>query len=391
MRKTPEKFGDALDVSGLNQLVRSSRVLGCSSVSSEEGYRHTVKLPVKSQESEPPLVGMYDPGTHEITTGPCYPEQAETINQVLSFFPELLNEFEILPFCQESKQGNLRYIFIRQSSSTGGLQFIFVVYDDSQKVKIRKLCEHLKLEGFPVVSVFLDLQTTAGNEIFAYDFVKVMGKEFLSDSMGGIQFKIKPGSFFQANPKGAAKIYRRIQALVGPGGGKGAMDLYCGAGPIALHLAQVGYKVLGVEEVEEAVVSAKENKQVNSFQQPAWFLCRDVKDFLRGGLDSDTREFFSRESSEAGIISSSEAWQEISWITLNPSRKGLGEEVCASIAEHVPAHVRFVYMSCDASSLARDLKQLGAEGIEVKQLEAFDLFPGTDHLEWVAVLERKVV
>jgi len=382
----------------LGDLVLPSRILGCSSVSPKEGYRHTVKLPVMpGQEAALPLVGMYDPGTHEISTGPCYSEQAESINRVLSFFPELLVEFEIEPFCQKARTGCLRYIFIRQSSSSGGLQMVFVVYHDEQKDRIRKLCEHLKLDGFPVTSAFIDIQTTDGNEIFAYNFVKIFGKAVLPDAMGGIQFRIKPGSFFQANPKGAAKIYRRIQNLVGPGGGKGALDLYCGVGPIALHLAEVGYQVLGVEEVPEAVESAMQNSQLNTFRYKTGFVCQGVEEFLRAGLDPESRDFFAHDPLNNRPATTQETWEKISWVTLNPSRKGLSEGVCRSILENAPDHVRFVYMSCDAESLARDLKVFasGCEGgkrsIGVKQLEAFDLFPRTKHLEWLAVLERKGV
>ena len=385
MRRTPEKFGEAMASSGLNDLVRSTRVLGCTSVSGEEGYRYTVKLPVKPQQGEPPLIGMYDPGTHEISTGPCYPEQSDNINKLLSFFPELLLEFGIEAFCEKTQAGWLRYVFVRQSSASGGFQLIFVVYDDSKKKKLESLCDHLKLDGFPILSVFMDLQQTKGNEIFAYDFVKVMGKEYLADAMGSIQFRIKPGSFFQSNPKGAAKIYRRIQSLVGQGKGNGAIDLYCGVGPISLHLAEVGYRVLGVEEVAEAVDSAQQNSRLNSYGNQLGLVCSDVGEFFRHGFHTQGLDFFSSGDREIA----QDVWKKVSWITLNPSRKGLGEDVCTSILEDVPPHVRFVYMSCDASSLVKDLKILKDGGVEVKQLEAFDLFPGTDHLEWLAVLEKK--
>ena len=245
-----------------------------------------------------------------------------------------------------------------------------MVFHTEQKSNIEKLCKHLKSEGFPIVSVFLDKQQTPGNEIFAYDFQKLMGKEVLADSIGDIRFHIKPGSFFQANPKGAAKIYRRIQALAGEGQGGFALDLYCGTGPIAFHMAELGYSVIGVEEIEQAVASAQVNKELNIFPEEVGFVCEDVASFLQ------------HEMKQACV------GKDLKWVTVNPSRKGLGAEVCKLLLECLPESTQLLYMSCEMESLSADLKVLKDGGMAVKQIEAFDLFPGTKHLEWLTVLSR---
>ena len=142
------------------------------------------------------------------------------------------------------------------------------------------------------------------------------------------------------------------------------MDLYCGIGTITLCLAQQAKRVIGAEIVPQAIEDARENALRNGLSNVEFF-CGDAADIAARLAQEGIRPHV---------------------ITVDPPRKGLAEEVAASIAQMAPE--RLVYVSCDPATLARDVKRFSQLGYRLQKAVAVDLFPRTPHVETVALLTK---
>jgi 23S rRNA (uracil1939-C5)-methyltransferase len=182
--------------------------------------------------------------------------------------------------------------------------------------------------------------------------------------MGPFRLGIPGYAFSQVNPAVARKIYETTLEWARLTGQEIVFDLYCGIGPISLYLASQAKLVIGIDENEGAINVAKQNARRNGYHNCRFF-AGDVVDKLR----------------EAALSLS-----QVDIIVVNPPRKGLSPEASAAlIATRV---ARLVYISCDPTTLARDLERLSLEGYVARKVQPFDMFPQTDQVETVALLER---
>ena len=142
-------------------------------------------------------------------------------------------------------------------------------------------------------------------------------------------------------------------------------DLYCGIGTISIFMSQFAKKVYGVEIVDEAVVSARENAKLNGI---------DNIEFLSGDVEMILDDLIYKRNVLPDVI------------MVDPPRKGLDDKSIENILKVRPRKV--VYISCNPATLVRDLRRF-EEGYEVKVLKPVDMFPFTSHVEVCALLEIK--
>ena len=188
------------------------------------------------------------------------------------------------------------------------------------------------------------------------------GQDFFYEELLGMKFKISPFSFFQTNSLGAEVLYETARSYVGDTKDKVIFDLYSGTGTIAQMLAPVAKKVVGVEIVEEAVKAAKENAKLNGLNN-CEFWAGDVLKVI------------------------DEIEEKPDMIVLDPPRDGIHPKALKKIIDF--GVEKMVYISCKPTSLARDLVELQNSGYEVERVCCVDMFPGTVHVETVALLTRK--
>ncbi len=362
-----------------SQLLEKAVVLAPSPSPKPFAYRAHAKLAVRStaQVIEPQrqalasqrfAVGLFKRGTHELVDLAYCPLHRSTINQVVKDLRPLLESSMLDPYNEELHMGDLRYITIRASHLTDELMITFVVTRDCL-VELKKIVQELKKAGHKVTSAHMNLNPDLTNAIFGSSSKRVAGAERLRESLCGFDFEIGATSFFQVNPWMADMIYRRLESLFGQGRGRAAWDLYSGTGTISMLMARAGYQVLGIEENPQAGRDAQYNVTRNEAAKTPFFLTGRVEDQLHALPN----------------------WaQNPSLVLVNPSRRGLDETVAASLAFELARldDALFIYLSCEAKTLVRDLAWLKSSGIEVRQLEAYDMFPHTDKLEWIAVAQR---
>lgn len=368
------KFNQSLKVLQDRQILTRTRVLPPVACEQIFSYRSTLKLAVRKSEDASLKIGLFHPGTHNVVEIAECPLHLPVLRRMLGRITPLLQaaakEGKIKAWDETEVEGELRYLVARASHSTDEIQITFVVTHTDNKNFYRELIRDLKNNNFKVVSAFLNVNTSRGNDIFGESYVQLSGQEQLRISLNGTMFSVSPGSFLQVNPWQAEKIYSRIGQLIGVSERRElAWDLYCGMGPIALMLAKNNFRVWGVEENPHAISDAKQNMAREEFaEEQIQFQCSSIEE----------------------AIDDIPSWSlSPSFIVVNPSRRGLSEKVREKLANQLSGNNRLqylIYVSCEMQTLARDLETLLATGARLNQIEAFDMFPHTEKLEWLAVI-----
>ena len=189
------------------------------------------------------------------------------------------------------------------------------------------------------------------------------GEPDLTETVNGLTFAISPQSFFQTNTAAAEQLYRRTVEIAGISPGDRVFDAYCGGGGIGLHCARQGARVVGVEQVREAVWDARANAR-------------------RNGIDGAT--FIAAPMAEGLELARHAAGAPFNHVLIDPPRGGMDKRSLRGLID-LRAPV-FTYVSCNPSTLARDLAIISEAGYRLEQLQPVDMFPHTFHIETIARL-----
>ena len=276
---------------------------------------------------------------------------------------------EGIPFYDlRSHSGVLRSMMLR-TSTTGEVMLLLQarVESESDKRQLEKTLQYVA-DSFPEVTSLLYVINNKCNDTFGdLEVVTYKGTDVIYEEMEGLRFKVGPKSFYQTNSKQAYNLYKVARDFAALTGNEVVYDLYTGTGTIANFVARNAKKVIGVEYVEDAIVDARINAQLNGFDNLTFF-AGDMKDIL-------TRDFISEHGMPDVIIT-------------DPPRAGMHNDVIDTILFAAPK--RIVYVSCNPATQARDLQLLDAD-YKVVAVQPVDMFPHTHHVENVVLLERREV
>jgi len=342
--------------------LRSLKVPPLISSPRQFGYRTRVKLAVRRVGGKP-LIGLYLPETHKVTDASACPVHPRPVNRIIEFLKEAIERLEIPLYDEERDTGLLRYLDIRYSIWSRKA-LLTLVTRHMHFPQVRELIRELE-RRFPFISgVVQNIHDKPGNVIWGERFYPLLGRDSLIEKFGPLHLNIPVGAFAQANPPVAMKIYELVVRWAQLKGEEIALDLYCGIGPIALYLAGRARLVIGIDDNPSAINVAKENARRNGYH--------------------NTR-FFSGDSAEK-LQETVTSLAHIDLIVMNPPRKGLSANAfTAVLAARTP---RLIYVSCDPTTLARDLDRFVQEGYLTQHVQAFDMFPQTDKVETIALLTR---
>lgn len=263
----------------------------------------------------------------------------------------------------KAHSGFLRNIIVRNTKA-GDWMLILVVGHDDDKA-LQALLSAIHREFPSLKSLYYVINQKHNDTIFDLDHHLWYGEPNILETLGTVQYKIGPKSFFQTNPLQAETLFNIAMKYAECKRDDVVYDLYTGLGSIALYVSATAQKVIGIEEVPEAIEDAKENAKLNGIENACFFAC-DVKDLL-----SDA--FFAHHGKPNIIIT-------------DPPRAGMHESVVETLLK-VEAH-RIVYISCNPSTQARDLALL-SQKYHVDEITPVDMFPHTHHIESVAKLTIK--
>ena len=289
-------------------------------------------------------------------------ENKTVLNTVLDF----MEKYSVDAYNEEDGSGIVRHVLIRKGFATGELMVCTVINANnlphSDKL-VESLCSAL---GNDLKSVSTNINKKNTNVILGEKTVTLYGNGYIEDYIGDVKFRISPQSFYQVNPVQTKKLYSKALEYAALTGEETVWDMYCGIGTISLFLAKSAKFVYGVEIVDAAIQNAIENAKINNIE--------NVKFFVGKAEEIITGEY------ENGNI------RDIDVIVVDPPRKGLDKLAIDTMLKLLPK--RIVYVSCDSSTLARDLKLLCEKEYELKKLTVVDQFSRSYHTETVALLSK---
>ena len=274
---------------------------------------------------------------------------------------------EGIPFFDlRTQTGVLRNIMIR-TSTTGEVMLLLQakVTDDAAMAQVQKVLGYIA-EAFLEVTSLLYVVNNKCNDTFGdLEVHTFKGTDVIFEEMEGLRFKVGPKSFYQTNSAQAYNLYKVAREFAALTGDEVVYDLYTGTGTIANFVAAKAKKVVGIEYVEDAIIDARVNAELNGFDNLTFF-AGDMKDIL-------TKEFIDIHGRPDVIIT-------------DPPRAGMHNDVIDTILFAAPR--RIVYVSCNPATQARDLALLDA-AYKVTAVQPVDMFPHTHHVENVVLLEKR--
>lgn len=325
------------------------------------GYRTNAKLAL-SKERGKVHIGLYRRGTHKVVDIEDCPLHHPLINRIVRTVKDEIQRQKIFIYDPQTRRGLLRYLLVKVSPKNEKAMVTFVTAERNYR-EITHLAKWLARKVPEVISVHQNINGSTGNVVMGRETIRMLGVPDLIDQVGDIRLRISPTSFFQVNHEQAARIYALVRNWAALENHETALDLYCGIGGIALHLAKDAGSVTGIEVVEEAVLNACENARMNRLGN-CHFLAGDSAELIHD---------LAPDSVKVAVI--------------NPPRSGCQAEVLEALAELAPA--RIIYVSCNPATLARDLDLLHEKGYRVTELQPVDMFPQTAHLETVVHLQHR--
>lgn len=341
-------------------------------------YRNKAQYPVGIDKEGKIVIGFYAGRTHcIIDSTDC--KIGSPINQtILENIRKYITEQKISIYDEESHQGILRHILIRNGYHTGEIMVCLVINGTTLPCSEKLVQDLIGISG--MTSIMLNINRDKTNVILGKECKTLWGQAYITDSICDITYEISPLSFFQINPVQTEKLYKKVLEFAQLTGKETVWDLYCGIGTISLLMATNAKKVYGVEVVSEAIEDARNNAKRNNFNNVEFFV---------GKAEVIVPQFYEEVSKKAmDDNKNKEAIQSLNpdVVVVDPPRKGCEDILLDVIVKMSPQ--RIVYVSCDCATLARDLKYLVSKGYEVKKVQPVDQFCHTVHIETVILLSK---
>jgi 23S rRNA (uracil1939-C5)-methyltransferase len=319
-------------------------------------YRNKMALVVDAS-TDPPALGFYQQRSHEVVAIDGCPVVAPVLDAMLRRLDALRRTESVRVALREA-----RHLVARASSVTNEGVLTITTARRSEAVVRAAHDLHRDIPGLAGVTNSFDLSNE--NAILGRRHRVLAGRGEIEEGIGGVRYRVSPGSFFQVNVEMVGRIFEALEPWLDRS--YRIVDLYCGVGTFSLFFAKRGCRVHGVEENAGAVAEAVANARLNELQESTRFATGRVERLIESPA-------FRRALRKSDVV------------FLDPPRKGCDEMTLAHIAD---ARVRHIwYLSCDPATLARDSKFLVAKGYRLDSLQPFDMFPQTGHVETLARLE----
>ncbi len=296
----------------------------------------------------------------------CRLESPEAM-QIVGIVRRLAKKSGLPPYSIRDHQGCWRFLVIREGKKTGERLVHLITADHPGVSEAVSALAHELRSLFPHITTFVHSVNRSRAQVAVGEESRVFwGPGAIEERLGNLRFRISAHSFFQTNPLAAERLYETVKDFAGLTGTETVWDLYCGTGSIALYLAEGAKRVAGFEVVEAAVEDAYRNAALNEISNCV-FRVGDLKDVIR----------------DPAIRRSGIGHPDV--VVTDPPRAGMHPKVIRALLELLPR--RIVAVSCNPSTLARDLAML-ASHYRVRKVQPFDMFPHTPHIECVVQLDR---
>ena len=326
-------------------------------------YRNKAQFPIQKVDGSP-VIGFYKKKSHDIIpTDQCI-IQHDVNDKIIKIIKTYIRAYKVSVYDEKTHTGVLRHLVTKVGFASKEVMVVLVA--NGRKLPyLNELASVLKenIPGFKTLVVNVNREKT--NVILGNENRVIYGDGKINDNIGDLVFEISPLSFFQVNPVQTEVLYNKALEYAALGENDTVFDIYCGIGTISLFLAQRAKKVYGIEIVEEAIKDAKRNAEINNLDNVEFYV----------GKAEDVVPKMYKQGKRANVV------------VVDPPRKGCDEKVLDTIVSMQPDRV--VYVSCNPSTLARDLAYLNEKGYKSLEVQPVDMFPHSVHIENVALIVKK--
>ncbi len=316
-------------------------------------YRNKIAMPIHHVDGKLKL-GYYMRNSHSLIPISNCMLASEQLNNLIVPIENVLNMINEHSYNYKTKRGNLRHLVLRGDDRG----VVVMITTRLGKIKNEQLLID-ELSKYPIIkSIVINTQKSSSRNIIGPTNRIIYGADSISLKLNEIDFDVKPNAFFQVNQEMTDNILEYINQTI-KFENKKVLDAFCGTGTIGQSLATSAHSIVGIEIDKEAVISAEHNAKKNKMDNVE-YICDDIENAIT---------VFEKDSFDVALV--------------DPPRSGLATNMKSAIIRMHPSEI--VYISCDPSTLMRDLGELITH-YEVKSIKGFDMFPNTNHIETVAHL-----
>lgn len=308
--------------------------------------------------------GVYQSSTHNIVpVDDCLIEDT-VADSIIVTIRKLSVSFKMKPFNDVTMTGFLRHVLVKRGFVSGQVMVVLVTSGGafpSQRSFVNALLQrHPK-----ITTIVRNINDRHTSLVLGSKSEVLYGDGYIEEKLCGLTFRISPKSFYQINPVQTEVLYNKAVEFAGLSGTERVIDAYCGTGTIGLIMSKHAGEVIGVELNPDAVKDAKSNAAANGVKNIRFF-CGDAGRFM---------------------VEMAEIGEAADVVMTDPPRAGCSLDFLKSLVKLAPKRV--VYVSCNPETLARDLGFLTRKGYRVQKIQPVDMFPFTEHVETVVLLEKR--
>ena len=329
----------------------------------KERYRNKMQVAFKSkiENNRSDIVyGFYEEDTHKIIQLNDCLVQSQKQNEIIKTIAKIMKELKLMPYNEDKRTGLIRFVMVREAIKSDEILVVVVTNSDifpsrSEFVKrLRAKCPY-------ITSIVQNINTRKTSIILGDDERVLYGPGWIVDELCGLKFKISSKTFYQINPYQTEKLYNKVIEYANLSKDDVVLDAYCGVGTIGMVMAPHSGLVIGVESNKQSVINARDNAYHNKVKNIRF-------------VNQDATEYLINDDNKYDVV------------VMDPPRSGSTVKFLSALKKIAPK--RIVYVSCEAKTLARDLKEL-VDKYDITKKCIVDMFVGTYHIETVVLLTLK--
>ena len=326
-------------------------------------YRNKAQFPIQNINGST-AIGFYKKKSHDVIPTDMCVIQHDINDKIIKIIKTYIQAYNVSIYNEMTHTGVLRHLVTKVGFTTNEVMVVLVA-NGTNLPHLNELASVLQenIPGFK--TLVLNINKAKTNVILGKENKVIYGNGKINDYIGDLVFEISPLSFFQVNPVQTEVLYNKALEYAELKENDTVFDIYCGIGSISLFLAQKATKVYGIEIVEDAIKDAKINAKLNNLNNVEFYV----------GKAEEVVPKMYKEGKRANVV------------VVDPPRKGCDEKVLDTIVSMKPDRV--VYVSCNPSTLARDLAYLDERGYKCVEIQPVDMFPHTMHVECCAKIVKK--
>ncbi|PID58586.1 23S rRNA (uracil(1939)-C(5))-methyltransferase RlmD [candidate division KSB3 bacterium] len=325
-------------------------------------YRNKMEFSFGQDEEDGLILGQHYAGRWDkkIDIRNCYLQSKDSVD-IFALCRDFARRQQLTVFSSDTEEGLLRHLIVREGKHTGDIM-VHIVTSGEYFPQLDRFVRYLTA-GMPrIKSIVHTINRRKGQSSQGQEEILLYGEATIRENINGLSFNISAQSFFQTNSRQTEILYQTIQRMAEVPQGGTVVDLYCGTGSIALHVASQAGMVYGIELVEDSILNARKNAELNNIENVE-FHCGEVQNVM------PTLGF-----------------EQPNVMVADPPRAGLSKKVVGHILKADPRQI--IYVSCNPATLARDVAMILNGGYTIREIQPIDMFPHTYHIETVVNLMK---